>query len=226
MVVTLADATAQILSYTTYDSDDFVAEIPQFIRTSEERIWFVCQLPYFRKAQTGNMTSGNPYLQLPTDFLAASSLSLLNPPGDADAFLLNKDVEYIRQVFPDPTATGVPFCYAWFDVDINTPTIIIGPTPDDDYSVQLNYFYRPQSLTASPSDTTGTWLSNNAFDTLLMGALSESAVWLKKNAGIDNMGDVYEGRFVAGLAALKNLGESRDRKDTYRSGEKRKAEVA
>lgn len=216
--VTLAQMTADIISYTTYESDEFVAEIPRFIQASEERIWYFVQIPYFRRSQTGNLTSGNPYLKLPEDFLAASSLSLLSPPAGSDAFLLNKDIEYIRQVFPDPADTGVPFCYALFDADASNTTIIVGPSPNAAFDVQLNYFYRPASLV---TDTTGTWLSENAYDTLLYGALSEASNWLKKAAGIDNMGDTYEQRFLVGLQGLKNLGESRDRKDTYRSGEKR-----
>lgn len=222
--VTLDEMKDDLRSYTTYESDEFEAALDRFILECEERIWyFIGGLPNFRKSQTGTMTSGNPYLQLPTDFLAPSSLSLTDPPVGSDAFLLNKDVEYIRQVFPSASDLGVPFCYALFDVDVSTTNIIIGPTPDSSYSVQLNYFYRPASLTV---DTTGTWLSTNAYDVLLYGALSESSNWLKRAAGIDAMGDTYEQRFLVGLQGLKNLGESRDRKDTYRGGEKRKAEVA
>ena len=221
-MVTLAQMTDDILAYTTYDADDFVAEIPRFIQQSETRVWFFVQLPFFRKSQIGAMTSGNPYLQLPSDFLAPSSLMITIPVTLESRFLLNKDVEYIREVYPVATSTGVPFAYALFDADADDTTIIIGPTPNANYVTQLNYFYSPPSLVDEP---TGTWLSENAYDTLLYGALAESAVFLKKNAGIDSMGDTYEQRFVAGLAALKNLGESRDRKDTYRSGEKRKAET-
>lgn len=221
-MATLAAMTADLLAYTTYDDADFVAEIPRFIEASEERVWFFVQLPFFRRSQTGTMTSGNPYLQLPDDFLAASSLSI--DTGAAGwKFLLNKDVEYIREVYPVVATTGEPFAYALFDADEDDTTIIIGPTPNASYSCQLNYFYRPASLTV---DTGGTWLSEHAYDTLLYGALSESANFLKKVAGIDNMGDTYEQRFLIGLQGLKNLGESRDRKDTYRSGEKRKSEAA
>lgn len=223
-MATLAELTADIELYTKYDSPDFIASIPRFIRESEERIWYFVQLPYFRRAQTGTLTAGNQYLQLPADFLAASSLALLNPPAGSDAFLLNKDVEYIRQVFPSASDTGVPFCYALFDAGgtLNATTIIIGPSPDDDYSVELNYFYKPASLVDDPD---GTWLSVNAYDTLLYGALSEASNWMKRNAGIDNMADTYEQRFLIDLQGLKNLGEARDRKDTYRSGEKRKPEA-
>lgn len=222
-MATLAALTADIQAYVTYDNDEFDAEIPRFIKAAEERIWYFVQLPFFRRAQTGTMTSGNPYLQLPDDFLAASSLSITIPVTLETVFLLNKDVEYIREVYPYAATTGVPFCYALFDADEDDTTIIIGPTPGASYACQLNYFYRPASLVDQP---TGTWLSEHAYDTLLYGALSESSNYLKRNAGIDNMGDTYETRFVAGLAALKNLGESRDRKDTYRSGEKRRPEAA
>lgn len=214
---------AEVQLYTSYDDTDFVAEIPRFIQIAEERIWYFVQLPYFRKAQTGTMTQGNPYLQLPSDFLAASSVSVDLGGTTGWAFLLNKDVEFIREVYPVQATQGVPYCYAQFDVDAGSTTIIIGPTPASSYPVQLNYFYKPASLVDSPS---GTWLSDNAYDTLLYGTLSESSNYLKKTAGIDNMGDTYEQRFLVGLQSLKNLGESRDRKDTYRSGEKRTAEPA
>lgn len=221
-MTTLATLTADVISYSTYDSDEFVAEIPTFIRNTEETIFYTVQAPFFRAAQTGTMTSGNPYLKLPTGFLAASSLSI-DTGAEGWKFLLNKDVEYIREVYPVASATGEPFVYAQFDADPSNTTIIIGPTPDDDYTCQLNYFFKPESLVDVP---TGTWLSNNAYKTLLYGTLNESANWLKKASGIDSMGDTYGQEFLLGLQGLKNLGESRDRKDTYRSGEKRKPEVA
>jgi hypothetical protein len=137
------------------------------------------------------------------------------------SYLLNKDVSYIREIWPNPNTQGTPFAYSLFDADANTTSILMGPTPDLAYSVELNYFYRPGSLVDNPA---GTWLSENAYDALLYGALSESANWLKKTAGIDSMGDAYEARFVSACAALKNLGEGRDRKDTYRGGELRHME--
>lgn len=192
-----------------------------FIRESEERIWYVLQAPNFRKAQTGALTIGNPYLSLPGDFLAPASLAIIDPITGSYTYLLNKDVSYIRQVWPNPATTSPPVAYALFQADVNTLTILMGPSPDQTYSAQLNYFYRPASLVDSPA---GTWLSEFAYDALLYGALSESAAWMKKTGGIDNMGDTYEARFVSACAALKNLGEGRDRKDTYRGGELRHAE--
>ena len=221
-MTTYATLLSDVQSYTSYDAADFVAEIPTFIRSAEERIFFLTQIPVFKKAQTGTMTSGNAYLQLPADFLAPASVSI-DTGANGWKFLLNKDVEYIREVYPVVATTGEPVVYALFDADEDDTTILIGPTPNSGFTTQLNYFFRPISLT---TDTGGTWLSNHAYDTLLYGTLSESANFLKKVAGIDNMGDTYEQRFIAGLAALKNLGESRDRKDTYRSGEKRKTEAA
>lgn len=221
-MTTLAELTADVESYTTYDDTDFIAMIPTFIKNTEEQIFFTVQAPFFRAAATGSMTSGNPYLTLPTGFLAASSLSIdLGAAGWT--FLLNKDVEYIREVYPVVATTGVPTCYAQFDADPDNTTIIIGPTPNSAYATQLNYFFKPESLVDSP---TGTWLSVNAYKTLLYGTLVEAANWLKRVAGIDNMADTYSQEFLIGLQGLKNLGESRDRKDTYRSGEKRKAEAA
>jgi hypothetical protein len=221
-VSTLATLTSDVQSFTTYDSADFVAMIPTFIRNTEEQVFYTIQAPFFRAAQTGTMTSGNPYLTLPTGFLAASSLSI-DTGAEGWKFLLNKDVEYIREVYPVVATTGEPFAYAQFDADPDNTTIIIGPTPDDDYVTQLNYFFKPESLVDVPA---GTWLSVNAYKCLLYGTLVEASNWMKRNGGVDNMADTYSQGFVVGLQGLKNLGESRDRKDTYRSGEKRKSEAA
>jgi hypothetical protein len=220
-VTTLAALTASIESYTTYDDSVFVAEIPNFIKAAEERIWYFVQLPFFNRAVTGAFTSGNPYLQLPNDFLACASLAYVTPVTGEYVYLLPKDVSYIREVYPVPATTGTPVVYALFTADEDDTTIIVGPTPAASYVAALNYFYKPASLVDQP---TGTWLSINAYDCLLYGCLSESANFLKKTAGIDSMGDTYEQRFLIGLQGLKNLGESRDKKDTYRNGEKRKPE--
>jgi hypothetical protein len=219
-VTTLATMTADIQSYTTVDSTEFVAEIPRFIQAAEERVWYFVQLPNFKRAVTGNVTSGNQYLALPTDFLASASLAIILPNGDY-VYLLNKDVSWIREVYPNPSTTAQPYAYALFNADDANTNIIMGPTPDQSYSSEMNYFYKPTSLV---TDTAGTWLSQNAYDTLLYGALAESANWLKKIAGIDSMGDEYEKRFLVGLQTLKSLGEARDRKDVYRGGELRSSE--
>jgi hypothetical protein len=220
-MTTLAVLTADILSYTSYSSAEFTAQIARFIQEAEERTWFAVQLPNFRKAVTGSVAASSPYLSLPPDFLAPASLAVIDPITGEYTYLLNKDVSYIRQVWPAPTYTARPFAYALFDADADTTNIIMGPTPDLSYACELNYFYKPVSLTVN---TTGTWLSENAYDTLLYGSLSEAANWMKKTAGIDTMGDTYEARFGTALQTLKTLGQSRDRKDTYRGGELRSPE--
>lgn len=219
---TLADLKADITSYTTYDETDFLAQRDRFIQAAEERIFYTVQLPNFRRNVTGNFTSGNQYLELPTDFLAPASLAVILSTGEY-VYLLNKDVNFMREAFPNPTTTGVPSHYAIFDADADNTSIIVGKTPASAYATELHYFYKPASLTEGAEDGT-TWLSVHAYDTLLYGALDEAATWMKKNAGIDNMGDTYAQRFLMGLQGLKNLGEARDRKDAYRSGEKRMPE--
>lgn len=215
---TYADMISDIELYTEYgDNADFVTSIPTFIKAAEERIFYFVQLPFFKKGATGTFTISNPYLDLPTDFLAAASLTITI--AGVSTTLLNKDVTYIREVYPSVASTGVPTCYALFDNN----TILVGPTPAAAYATQLDYFYRPTSLTAGAAGGT-TWLSEWAYNTLLYGALAEAANWMKRNAGIDIMAEQYDQRFLVGLQGLKNLGESRDRKDTYRSGEKRIAE--
>ena len=221
-MTTLAVLIADIGSYTTYDAADFVAEIPRFIQETEERIFYAVQLPNFRRGQLGNVDAGSPYLSLPDDFLAPASLAVIDPVTGEYTYLLNKDVSYIRQVYPNPTYQATPYAYALFDADSVTTNIIMGPTPDLAYGAQLDYFYKPGSLVDNP---TGTWLSENAYDALLYGTLSESANYLKKTAGIDTMGDTYEARFGTALQTLKTLGQSRDRKDTYRGGELRAPEM-
>ena len=220
MVYTLADLEADVQSYTQYDDTDFVANIPNFIRQAEERIWYFVQLPFFRKNVTGAFTAGNKYLQLPDDFLAPASLASISLTTGEYNFLLNKDVNYIREIYPNPTTTGVPVCYALFSADADNTTIIVAPTPDVAYNAELHYFYKPASLTAGASSGT-TWLSENAYDTLLYGTLSEAANWMKRTSGIDGMADTYDARFLLGGQGLQNLGEARDRKDVYRGGEKK-----
>lgn len=219
---TLDDMRADIVSYTTYDETDFLAQRDNFIRAAEERIFYTIQLPNFRKNVTGSFTASNQYLELPSDFLAPASLAVILTTGDY-VYLLNKDVNFIREAYPNPTVTGVPSHYALFDADASNTSIIVGKTPDQSYAAELHYFYRPASLADGGGSGT-TWLSVHAYNTLLYGALDEAATWMKKNAGIDNMGDTYAQRFLMGLQGLKNLGEARDRKDTYRGGEKRMPE--
>lgn len=216
-MTTFDTLTSDIQTYTTYTETTFVAEIPTFIRAAEERIWYFVQLPFFRKTSTGALTLGNRSLTAPTDFLAAASFAIV--VSGEHRVLINKDPNYIREVYPTAATLGVPVVYAMSDAT----TFLFGPTPAAAYATELEYFFRPASLTAGAGAGT-TWLSVNAYDTLLYGSLVEAANFMKRTAGIDSMGDKYDERFLTGLQGLKNLGEVRDRKDTYRSGEKRGSE--
>lgn len=220
---TLAELKANIQEYTTYFEDaDNIGMLDTFIRQSEQRIFYTVQIPAFKRNVTGNFTLGSQYLTLPIDFLAPASLAVILSTGEY-VYLLNKDVNFIREAFPTPSVTGVPSHYAIFDADADNTSIIVGKTPAAAYATELHYFYEPASLVDGAEDGT-TWLSIHAYDALLYGALDEASTFLKRNAGIDNMGDVYGQRFLMALQGLKNLGEARDRKDVYRSGEKRAPE--
>jgi hypothetical protein len=195
---------------TTVTTLTSVEQINTFIELAEERIYNSVQIPAIRKNQTGYMTSGNKYLSLPSDWLATFSLAVINPTTSAQSFLLNKDVNYIREAFPTPSATGEPTHYAQF----TDSSLIIGPTPDASYQVELHYYYYPETIVTAGS----TWLGNNFETALLYGSLREAAVFTKGEA---DMVANYEGKYQESLALLKQLGDGKDRRDAYRSGQVR-----
>jgi hypothetical protein len=187
----------------------FVANIPFFVKSAEQRILHSVQLPALRKNALGSMTASNQYLSTPTDFLAPFSLAIMTS-GVVQAFLLNKDVEYIREAFPDPTATGTPSHYALFDAD----SIILGPTPDTGYSTELHYFYMPESIVIAGTS----WLGTNFESALLYGTLREANLYLKGEA---DMVANYEKQFQEALMLLKGLGDGKARRDSYRNVQNR-----
>jgi len=167
------------------------------------------------------MTSSNQYLQLPSvvggvpvSWLSIFSLAVINPNNivgnTSQLFLLDKDVNFIRQSYPDPTATGTPQHYAVFD----SSTLILGPTPDQNYSVEMHYYGYPASIVTA----TNTWLGNNFGEVLLYGAVREGYVYLK---GETDMAQKYDQMYQEGMALLKQLGDGKDRQDAYRSGQVR-----
>lgn len=184
-------------------------QIDTFIRQAEQRIYNSVQLPDFRKNVTGSCTDGNKYLAVPSDWKATFSLARINADG-TQYFLLNKDVEFMREAFPDPTSTGAPTHYAIFD----DTTFILGPTPDDDYSMELHYFYYPQSIV----DASTSWLGNNFDEVLLYGSLLEAYTFMK---GEGDVIQVYQKRYDEGMALLKVLGEGKNRQDMYRTTQAR-----
>ena len=207
MSFTLTTLTSSIQEWTENDEATFVAEIPFFIRNAEERIFKVVDLDYFRKNVTGTMTSGNKFLQKPSDYLASFSLSYVK--DSANVFLLQKDVNYIQEFTPNPSTTGSPRFYSSFDID----NFILAPTPDTNYSVELHYYYRPASLTTD--DSGSTWISTNAPDALLYGSLIEAYTFMK---GESDLIQLYTARFTEAMTRLKVYGEAQENTDAYREG--------
>jgi hypothetical protein len=199
-----------IQDYTENFESSFIANIPNFVQLAEERIYNSVQIPAIRKNQTGTATLGNKYLSLPTDWLATFSFSVIDPTTQAQTFLLNKDVNYIREAFPTPSSTGTPTHYAQFDQN----TLILGPTPDVSYAVELHYYYYPESIVTA----TTSWLGDNFETVLLYGSLREAYQYMKGDADITGQ---YEAKYQESLDLLKQLGDGKDRQDAYRSGQVR-----
>jgi hypothetical protein len=198
------------------------ADMDTFIRQAEQRIYNTVQFPSLRKNVTGITTASNKYLSCPTDFLAPYSLAVIEATG-AYEYLLNKDVNFIRQAYPVPTDTGTPRYYALFGPTTtsgNNPQItnelsfILGPTPDTAYSVELHYYYYPESIV--DSSTGQTWLGDNFDSVLLYGTLVEAYTYMK---GEVDMMALYDGKYKEALAMAKRLGDGMERQDAYRSGQ-------
>ena len=211
----------QIQDYleTTFSTDSLTT----FTTQAEQRIYNTVQFPSLRKNVTGSCTINNKYLQCPTDFLAPYSLAVIDADG-AYHYLLNKDVNFIRESFPIPTGsgnTGLPYCYALFGPDSSSTTeltFILGPTPDASYGVELHYFYYPSSITTGNVDATTTWLGDNFDSVLLYGALVEASTFLKAEA--DQIANITT-KYKEALILAKRLGDGLERQDAYRSGQVR-----
>jgi len=215
--MTLAELKTLIQNYVENSETTFVNTLDDFIKNAEDRIFELIQLDYFRKNVSGSLTAGNTYLTAPTDFQMSFSLAVIDSNGDYH-YLDKKHTTFMREYSVDPTdATerGRPLYYADFDKELSTAsnngsTLIVSPVPDQNYSVELHYLYKPNSLV---TDTTGTWLSQNARNALLYGSLVEANIFLK---GESDMQQQYEQRFLLEITRLKNLAEARGRRDEYR----------
>ena len=208
MSFTLTTLTASVQEWTQNDESTFVAEIPFFIQNAEERIFKVVDLEYFRKNVTGVMTSGNKFLQKPSDWLANFSLSFVNSSSE-NVFLLQKDVNYLQEFHPNPSSTGTPRFYASFDVN----NFILAPTPNSNFTVEVHYYYRPASLTTD--DSGSTWISTNAPDALLYATLIEAYTFMK---GENDLLQLYTARFTEAISRLKIYAEAKENTDAYREG--------
>ena len=277
MSYTLTTLRNSVKEYTENSETTFVSHITDFIRSAENRLFKMIDFIYFRKNATSALSSSDPYLSLPTDYLSSHSMSITSSSNKI--FLLEKDVNFIQEYHPNSSTTGTPKYYARFDID----NFIVAPTPNSNYTTQLHYYYRPTSLADSTialtvgssnsfavdetitgsssgatanveskndsdntitilvpttafttgetitggtteatttissmtSDTTTTWLSKNARNAMLYGSLLEAYVYMKGEADIIA---VYEKRFAEEISRLKDLGETRENSDAYRSG--------
>lgn len=197
-------------------------QLDRFVQQAEQRVFNTVQIPSIRKNVVGTLTVNNKYLSAPSDFLAVYSMAVIDASGDYE-YLLNKDVNFIRESFPTPSTTGKPQYYALFGpttTDAPTPVItnelsfILGPTPNSAYSIELHYYYYPQSITIANTS----WLGDNFDSVLLYGAMLEAATFMKSDADtITN----YLNRYTEALGLLKRLGDGMERQDAYRSGQAR-----
>jgi hypothetical protein len=209
-----AQLSSAIQAYTENTESNFVAEIPVFVNQAEQRIYNSVQFPSIRKNVTGSTSANNKYLGCPNDFLAVYSIAVIDATG-AYEYLLNKDVNFIRQAYPQPTDTAIPKYYALFGSqtnDVNELTFILGPTPDATYGVELHYYYYPESIVTAST----TWLGDNFDTVLLYGSLVEAYTYMK---GEGDMMQLYNQKYMEALALAKRLGDGMERQDAYRSGQ-------
>ena len=219
----LSDA---IVAYTENTSSDFADQIPVFVKQAEQRIYNSVQFPSLRKNVKGVVSTNNKYLSCPDDFLSVYSIAVVTDVtgGNLDTgtyeYLLNKDVNFIRQAYPTPQDTGVPRYYALFGPTVNGTTIttelsfILGPTPDDNYPVELHYYYYPESIVTANTS----WLGDNFDSVLFYGALVEAATYMKQEPDLVAL---YNQKYMEALQLAKRLGDGLERSDAYRSGQSR-----
>jgi hypothetical protein len=213
-----------VAAVSDYTENTFTTtEMNTFIQQAEQRIYNSVQFPSIRKNVTGQTTTSNKYLQCPSDFLAVYSMAVVTDVTGGDIntgsyeYLLNKDVNFVRQAYPTPNDTGTPKYYALFGPRSDNEaelSFILGPTPDAQYYVELHYYYYPASIVTANT----TWLGDNFDSVLLYGTLVEAYTFMK---GETDMMQLYDGKYKEALALAKRLGDGMERQDAYRSGQVR-----
>ena len=208
------DPTAVNITFTSKE------QIDTFIQQAEQRIYNSVQFPAIRNNVTGPVTPNNKYLSSPSDFLAVYSMAVIDGDGNYE-FLLNKDVNFIRSAYPNPTSTGIPRYYAIFGptttntipaVITNEYSFILGPTPDAAYNIELHYYYYPESIVTAST----TWLADNFDSVLLYGSLLEAAAFMKSEPDVIAG---YQKRYDEAMVLAKRLGDGMERGDAYRDGQ-------
>jgi hypothetical protein len=195
---------ALLQDYMQNSSDEFIASIPDIVRLAEDRIYQTAQFPALKQNSTSNFTPNSKYLSAPQDFLASYSMAVKSDAG-VYSYLLEKEVGYINEAFPNPALTGVPRYYALF----NSSTFVIAPTPDAYYEVELHYFYEPPSIVESGES----WLGTNFESVLFYGSMVEAYAYMKGDADLAQM---YRARYDEVMGRLKDLGEGKNKRDNFR----------
>jgi hypothetical protein len=212
--------TQLVTAVSDYCENSFpTADMDTFIRQAEQRIYNTAQPANLRKNVTGSLTAGNKYLSAPEDFLSTYSIAVYPAAGGDFLYLLNKDVNFIREAYPNQNSQGKPKHYAIFgpqSSNVNELSFILGPTPDANYNVELHYYYYPESIV----DAQTTWLGDNFDSVLLYGTICEVMVYMKGDQG---MLQVAQDRYVQAIALYKNLADGKQRMDAYRDGQVRVA---
>ena len=208
MSFTFAQLKTAIQDYTDNSESSFVSHLSDFIKASEERIFKSVDLEIFRKNVTSAFSTSDKFLTIPSDYLSTFSMQITT--AGSEAFLLQKDVNFLQEAYSGSTSTATPRYYAQFDED----NFIVAPTPNSNYAIELHYYYRPTSLTAG-ADSATTWLSENAPFALLFGALVDAYIFMK---GEPDLIQQYEKRFMDQLTRLKDYGEARENSDAYVDG--------
>jgi hypothetical protein len=211
-----------VIAVSNYCENVFsTVDMDTFIRQAEQRIYNVAQPANQRKNVTGSLTIGNKYLQCPVDFLSVYSLAIYPAAGGSYEYLLDKDVNFIRQAYPNPATTGKPKHYAIFGPRSDNEdelTLILGPTPDAAYNAELHYYAYPESIVDAADGRT--WLGDNFDSVLLYGTMNEALTYMK---GEPDMIKLYQERYVQAVALYKNLADGKQRGDAYRNGQVRTA---
>jgi len=222
-IMTYTELYNAILSYTENFSQEFIDRVPTFVRQTETRVYNAVQIPPLRKNQYGTLSANNKYLSTPSDFLSVYSLAVIENYATASEtyyYLLNKDVNYIREAYPTPSDTGLPAYYAIFGPTVTSNVVttelslILGPTPDNSYTVELHYNHYPESIV----DAGTSWLGDNYDPVLLYGSLREAYLFMK---GEQDLIANVEAKYAEAVGELKRLGDGLERQDAYRSGQVR-----
>jgi hypothetical protein len=217
-----AELSAAIQNYSESDEQLFVDNIPTFVKLAEQKIYNSTQIAYLRRNVVGSTTANNKYIATPIDFLSVYSVAVVDPTGDY-IYLLDKDVNFIRQAYPAPTDTGIPKYYAIFGPTTtntdpaeltNELSLILGPTPNGSYTVELHYFFYPESIVTAGT----TWLGDNFDSVLLYGAMREASIFQRQEADVVAN---YESKYSEAMTLLRQLGDGKQRTDAYRTGQAR-----